>query len=270
MAPSADQMAAVAGSGTASSVLVARFSSVRVIGGAVVCEGLDAAPATDNESRYTARMEEKPGRPKDRYDTSGNPEAEYVDDDKTILINKPGITELEPLQLAEEHALAKAYEALLGQVRIDTPLTCELLRHIHRLIFGELYEWAGRWRTVWIRKPGITWPPPDFVDQSMQMFDRDILARYPAAAITDDDQFCAAAAEIQGEFLTIHPFREGNARTIKLLTDLLAAQTGRPLLAYDQSNEGRDAYIAAAKTAFSKDYSALDQIIRRALEVART
>ena len=73
-------------------------------------------------SDYTSRMGKKTRRRKDRYDTSGNPEGEFVDDAKTILVNKLGITELEPLQLREERALAKAYEALLGQVRIDTPL----------------------------------------------------------------------------------------------------------------------------------------------------
>ncbi len=221
-------------------------------------------------SDYTSRMGKKTRRRKDRYDNSGKPEGEYVDDAKTILANKLGITELEPLQLREEYALAKAYEALLGQVRIDTPLTCQLLKHIHTLIFGELYEWAGRWRTVWIRKPGITWPPPDFIDQSMQVFERDTLRKYPATAVSSDDNFCAVAAEMQGELLTIHPFREGNARTIKLLTDLLAAQTGRPLLAYNQSDEGRDAYITAATAAFRSDFAPLGEIIRRALELAQT
>lgn len=61
------------------------------------------------------------------------------------------------------------------------------------------------------------------------------------------------AAEIQGEFLVIHPFREGNARTIKLATDLLAVQTGRLPLTYDQSETGTRTYIEAAKTAFQRD-----------------
>ena len=58
-----------------------------------------------------------------------------------------------------------------------------------------------------------------------------VLQKYPAKSLKEDEEFCGAVAEIQGEFLVIHPFREGNARTIKLMTDLLATQTGRPLLA---------------------------------------
>ena len=55
-----------------------------------------------------------------------------------MLVNKLGITTLVTLQVAEEEALAKAYETLLHEVRVDTPMTCDLLRHIHERIFGDL------------------------------------------------------------------------------------------------------------------------------------
>jgi len=209
------------------------------------------------------------GKQRDRYDVSGNVEAQYVDADQTVLVNKKGITDLYTLQVAEEEALARAYETLLAEVRVDTPMSCDLLRHIHARIFGDLYEWAGRWRTVWISKPGITWAAPDFLEQNMQGYEKDVLRKYPASALQADDDFSAAAGEIQGEFLVIHPFREGNARTIKLLTDLLALQTGRPFLIYDRSKTGQDQYIAAAKGAFKKHYAPMAEIIALALERAR-
>ncbi len=167
--------------------------------------------------------------------------------------------------MAEEAALAKAYETLLHEVRIDTPMTCDLLLHIHGRIFSDLYAWAGRWRTVTISKPGITWPPPMFVPRAMDDFERSFLQRHPAKSLTDDEQFCEAVAEIQGEFLVVHPFREGNARTIKLLSDLLAAQTGRPLLVYDQSDAGQAKYIIAASQAFNRNYRPMLDVIRSAL-----
>lgn len=211
----------------------------------------------------------KPTQRRDRYDTSGNVEAEYVDVDKAVLRNKQGITDLADIQTAEELALARAYRTLLREVRVDTPITCELLRHNHATIFGGLYEWAGRWRTVWISKPGTTWPAPDFIDRNMEDYERAVLRRHPASSIHDDDAFCMAAAGMQGEFLVIHPFREGNARTIKLATDLLAAQTGRPLLAYDESEQAVEEYIEGAKAAFKRQYGPLATLIRRALDEAR-
>ncbi|MDB5311614.1 MAG: hypothetical protein JWO38_5816 [Gemmataceae bacterium] len=169
----------------------------------------------------------------------------------------------------EEDALATAYARLIGEVRTDTPLTCDLIRHVHERVFGGLFEWAGRWRTVTISKPGAIWPPPDFLDQAMRVFERDVLRRYPAKDLTTDDEFCTAGGHIQCEFLAIHPFREGNARTIKLVTDLLALQTGRPLLRYDMSHRGRKVYIDAAKAALHrKDYQPMEAVIRQALRRA--
>jgi cell filamentation protein len=211
-------------------------------------------------------MADNPRPHRDRYDVSGNVEAEYIDVEQTVLINKLGIKSLQPLQIAEESGLAKAYETLLHEVRIDTPMTCELIRHIHARIFGELYGWAGRWRTVSISKPGITWPPPIFVPKAMDEFERDVLLRYRPKSLTTDEVFCQAVAEIQGEFLVVHPFREGNARTIKLVSDLLAAQTGRPPLVYDQTDAGQENYIVAASQAFSRNYRPMQEVIRLALK----
>ncbi len=215
-------------------------------------------------------MAKEPHKHRDRYDVSGNVETQYVDPEQTVFINKRGITDLSTLQRAEEEALAQAYEMLLTEVRMDTTMTCELLCHIHGRIFSELYEWAGRWRTVWISKPGITWPAPDFLEQNMNTFEQNVLAKYPPRMLRDDNAFCTAVGEIQGEFLVIHPFREGNARTIKLLCDLLAVQSGRPLLIYDQSEEGKDAYITATQAAFKRQYAPITSIIQQALSLART
>jgi fido (protein-threonine AMPylation protein) len=100
----------------------------------------------------------------------------------------------------------------------------------------------------------------------MTTFEREVLCRYLAEKLVTDDQFCAAVGHIQGEFLAIHPFREGNARAIKLVTDLLAIQTGRPLLRYDMSSRGRRVYIDAAKAALhAKNYHPMEAVICAAL-----
>lgn len=55
-----------------------------------------------------------------------------------------------------------------------------------------------------------------------------------------------------------------DVRTIKLTTNLLAAQTSRPLLKYDSSNAEKESYIEAAKRAFKRDYVPMTEIIRQA------
>ena len=199
-----------------------------------------------------------------RY-TIGGSENEYMDTEQTVLKNKKGILDLHTLYIEEEKALARAYEQLLSDVRSDTPITSELILYVHRTIFDGLYDWAGRWRTVTISKPGVTWPPPDYLDDAMRKFEREVLLVYPVSSLTTDLEFCAALGHIQGEFLAIHPFREGNARTIKLVTNLLAVQTGRLPLAFDSSKRGADLYIEAAKAAMLKDYIPMTHIMEKAL-----
>jgi cell filamentation protein len=209
------------------------------------------------------------GHRQDRYDVSGNPENEYVDAAGRVMVNKMGIRSHRELLRVESELAVHAYEKLIDEVRTDTPMSIELLRHIHLCIFGDLYEWAGRWRTVRISKPGAAWPPPDYLEQGMMEFEKKILSRYPADGLGTNDAFCHAAAQVQGEFLSIHPFREGNARTIKLMTDLLASQTGRPPLLYDASPAGKKRYIDAAKAALRKgDNSLFEPVIADALKTA--
>jgi cell filamentation protein len=133
---------------------------------------------------------------RDKYNVSGNVESQFVDDANEVLVNKRGINDLETLQIAEEEALAQAYETLFTEVGIDAPMTCELIKHIHACIFGALYEWAGRWRTVQISKPGAIWPAVQFLDQSTATFEQEVLQKHPAETLASDDSFVAASAEI--------------------------------------------------------------------------
>ena len=207
---------------------------------------------------------------KNKYQVTGNIEAEYVDAGESILVNKLKIDDLKTLYLKEEEGLAKAYELLLSEVKTDTPMTAELLCYIHARIFGEIYEWAGRWRTVQISKPGAVWPPPHYLDGAMQNFERNVLDKHPSTKLQSDEKFCEAVGGIQGEFLAIHPFREGNARTIKLMTDIMAAQSGKPFLIYDSTEAGKQQYIDAAKAALNqKEYRPMTKIIQQALLRAR-
>lgn len=202
-----------------------------------------------------------------RYSVGGS-ENEYVDQAKTVLKNKKNISDLPTLYLEEEKALARAYELLLNEIRSDTPMSAELIQHVHHRIFADLYDWAGKFRTVTISKPGVIWPPPDYLDKAMRIFEQDVLSKYPATALQSDKNFCEALGHIQGEFLAIHPFREGNARTIKLATDILAVQSGRPVLIYDASDTGRLCYIDAAKAAMLQNYNPMIAIMTSALKTS--
>ena len=88
--------------------------------------------------------EQKPSR-EDRYDVSGNVEAQYVDQAQTVMVNKQGVTDLRDLEQLEEEGLFRAYEALWRNAYRYTddgrPPAAYPPADLRAL-----YEWAGRWR----------------------------------------------------------------------------------------------------------------------------
>jgi cell filamentation protein len=69
-------------------------------------------------------------------------------------------------------------------------------------------------------------------------------------------------ARVHAELLFIHPFREGNGRTARLLANLMAAKAGHKLLELENfSKEKFDEYVKAVKLAANRDYSLMEKII---------
>ncbi|MGP8215608.1 MAG: Fic family protein [Bacteroidia bacterium] len=70
-------------------------------------------------------------------------------------------------------------------------------------------------------------------------------------------------AKVHAELLFIHPFREGNGRTARLLANLMAAKAGHKLLDLENfSNEKFNNYVKAVKMAAKRDYVPMEKIIR--------
>lgn len=202
-----------------------------------------------------------------------NQEATFYDEEQRILVNKLGLQDRAAIEKVEEEGLRRATAKLFDGKTFPTEstLTATTIRKAHREIFGELYEWAGKWRTLNIAKEQMRWPPAMLLEQNMQTLERDVLSKFRPKDLKNDSDFAKALAVIQGEFLAVHPFREGNARTIKLCTNLLALSSGRPILQYDSSEGGRKAYIDANKIVVSQmEYAPLEGIINDALRRAHT
>ena len=74
-------------------------------------------------------------------------------------------------------------------------------------------------------------------------------------------------AFIHNELNALHPFREGNGRTIRLFLDLLATQSGyHPV---DWKKTRHDEYIAACKLGMIKKHSVMKKIVYRGLSKSK-
>lgn len=181
-------------------------------------------------------------------------------------INYAGCLHPEEINSRETHGVnrAKEFIADLATREEPAPITLDLIQRLHETIFGDIYLWAGQWRTVSLHKgEGSTkWPlPVTGMEPVMLAFEKDVLSRTPFLS-DDDTALLAFAAEFMGELLALHPFREGNGRTAFILTELILLQNG--LLPLDDYNRKRDEtrYFAACEDArLKKDYNALAALL---------
>lgn len=102
----------------------------------------------------------------------------------------------------------------LGMTPIDRTYDAAHVREIHKRLFGNVYEWAGEYRTVGIRKNLSEFAHPADVPQYLS--DANRIIRGADWSTMDRDQFAAAAAEVYAYVNQAHPFREGNGRSGKL------------------------------------------------------
>lgn len=155
------------------------------------------------------------------YDAVEDP---YCYPGTTVLRNRAGL---------RDQAALDAFELDMTTQRASEPLPRGRLgvRHylaVHRHLFGDVYSWAGRRRTVRISKDGSAFAYPENIDREMaRLFgwlrERGHLRGLPAAGFRRD------AAHFLAELNAIHPFREGNGRTSLAFLALLAARAGHPL-----------------------------------------
>ena len=70
-------------------------------------------------------------------------------------------------------------------------------------------------------------------------------------------------APAHAEFLFIHPFREGNGRTARLFSNLVALKHGYERFHFDKIKESRmNEYIKAVQSAAYKKYEPMKKLFR--------
>jgi hypothetical protein len=107
-----------------------------------------------------------------------------------LLLNYAGCLDRNEIDRREDEGVARAMEYVAGLLDRAEPvhLTIALIQQVHRELMGEIYPFAGAWRTVALHKgDGPTkWPLPlGGIEPLMQVYERDVLSRAPV--VTDDD-----------------------------------------------------------------------------------
>ena len=152
------------------------------------------------------------------------------------------------------------------------PLDENLIAEFHRLICGDLTpDWAGKWRAVEVTVGPLTPPTPHLLPMLMRDYVLDLQARWEGMAADDIDLTLEFLAFAEGRFLSIHPFRDFNGRTIRVLLTELLRRLDFPLVNLaPQTDAGRAAYFTALEAADRRDFQPLVNIWRDRLAHAET
>ncbi|MGQ7286377.1 Fic/DOC family protein [Vreelandella venusta] len=200
-----------------------------------------------------------------RYTVSGSEGEHQPGSEDRVLVNLVEITDPTEMNVAETELL----EDLYIQVFDDFPetLTFQTICQWHRTWLGNVYCWAGQYRTVDMSKPNIRFASPIQIQKLAQEFEDRYLSRFAKLPEMDDEQLVAFLAEMHVEFILIHPFREGNGRISRLLLDVMAVKAGAQPLDYSLWNEHKDYYFKAIQAGRDGDYQFVECLVRDVLEI---
>lgn len=183
-----------------------------------------------------------------------------------ICLNWAGCLDKEEIDRREDEGVQRAMElvAELVQQSSPVPLDARLIQQLHVELMGTIYPFAGQWRTVSLHKgDGPTkWPlPPSGIQVLMDIMNRDVLSRSPLLS-EDDEQVFNYAAEVMCELLALHPFREGNGRTVFVVVNLILMQNNMlPLTTYERHTD-ETRYIDACEAGrLGKEYGPLASLL---------
>ena len=146
---------------------------------------------------------------------------------------------------------SKAYalfeSSLINNVEVGT---VNGLKQIHAYLFGGLYDFAGKLRTVNISKGGFTFAPVRFLEQSLSAIER-----------MPEDTF-EQIADKYVEMNVAHPFREGNGRATRIWLDFILKKRLKKCV--DWSKIDKRSYLAAMEQSVA-DGSTLKRLLYEAL-----
>lgn len=204
----------------------------------------------------------------DKYDTTGNVETQFEPgSDDRVLANMLGVSNAGEMDDIELDLLKRLHEDVLGSVEIDQRLTVADIRKWHRRWLGNVYVWAGQYRSLNMSKEDFVFAASGQVAKLMNILDKEVLSvRTPCAGMSED-QLTEAIAIVHIELILIHPFREGNGRLSRLVANVMALQAGLRQLDFTHWDERRAGYIAAIQAGLS-DYEPMKSLVRRALHEA--
>jgi len=184
-----------------------------------------------------------------------------------------GIVPHTKLLKLELEGTKKGLEFLLNLASKDTkPLvTPEIIKQLHMVSFGWIFpDWAGKFRIVQVVFSGKEAAPYYEVPELVVNLCRDLEERLLHLPKIDNNSYITDVVSLlawfQHGFVLIHPFKDYNGRTARMLTSLILFYLDMPPIELQADTElDRIKYLNAMREADNGDYSLLENLIGKAM-----
>lgn len=194
----------------------------------------------------------------------------YLYDDVPVLKNKLGIKEEKALDTVEAER-SRARMMLLYKKGFEDFSPAGLCE-IHRILFGDIYEWAGQYRVINIEKREHLLAGRSVWYSNDDDIAKELSAAFQAIQSLDwahftKDRFIHTLARCFPRLWQIHPFREGNTRTVVMLLTFFVEKCGYYMdqeLMAASAGYVRDSFVMASLDQNS-EYEHLERILADAV-----
>ena len=168
------------------------------------------------------------------------------------LENQLGLTSLTDLTREEERISKKKALALFENGMLDKleAGTFSALQTIHQYLFEEIYDFAGKIRTVNISKGNLRFAPVMYLQAALDNIDK-----MPQSTFDE-------IVEKYVEMNIAHPFREGNGRSMRIWLDLIFKAELQKVV--DWSKVDKEDYLLAMERSPIRDIE-IKYILKNAL-----
>jgi len=194
----------------------------------------------------------------------------YLYDDVPVLRNTLSIKDEKTLDLIEAEQSRANMMLLYEQGFHD--FSPAGLQTIHRFLFGDIYDWAGKFRIINIEKRekllagrSVWYSNDEAIADDLEKVFLDIQKQ--KWNTLSKESFVAAISRLFARLWQVHPFREGNTRTVVMMLTFFVEDQGyfmdQELLA-QCAGYVRDSFVMASLDQFS-EYEHLEKILMDAV-----
>ena len=168
------------------------------------------------------------------------------------LENKLGITDSATLARTEEKLSKEKAVKLFEYGILDNQKagSFQALAEIHKYLFEDIYDFAGKIRTVNIAKGGFRFAPVMYLESSLENIEK--------MPQSDFDSIVEKYVEMN----IAHPFREGNGRSMRIWLDMMFRK--ELSMAVDWSRIDKEDYLLAMERSPIRDIE-IKHLLKNAL-----